>query len=299
MKNLYVAMAALVLSPIALAEQPIDKRVQADPKGEVQVSTVSGLVSIDAWDRDEVQVTGTLGDDVERLDVETDRERRHTLIKVVAKKSSGRRHGDDVDAELSIRVPAGSRLDINTVSADVSVNGVRGEQRLQTVSGEISSDIAAEDVEAKSVSGSVVLRGDNKPAVVTVTTVSGDAQVLRAAGEIIANSVSGSLNLEVDQITRARARTTSGDLLINGTLKKDARVDAETISGEISLDFKGTVNAEFEIESFSGEIDNCFGQKAQTTHKYGPGSELNFKQGDGSARVRAQSLSGDIRVCGR
>jgi len=298
MKNLYVAIAALVLSPIALAEQPVDKRVPADPKGEVQVSTVSGLVSIDAWDRDEVQVTGTLGDDVERLDVETDRERRHTLIKVVAKKNSGRHHGDDIDAQLSIRVPAGSRLDVNTVSADVSVNGVRGEQRLQTVSGEISSDIAA-DVEAKSVSGSVVLRGDNKPAVVTVTTVSGDAQVLRAAGEIVANSVSGALNLEVDQITRARARTTSGDLQIHGTLKKDARVDAETISGEINLDFKETVNAEFEIESFSGEIDNCFGQKAQTTHKYGPGSELNFKQGDGSARVRVQSLSGDIRVCGK
>ncbi len=295
----YVAIVALVLSPLVLAEQAVDKRVQADPKGEVQVSTVSGLVSIDAWDRDEVQVTGTLGDDVERLDVETDRERRHTLIKVVAKKSSGRRHGDDVDAELSIRVPAGSRLDINTVSADISVNGVRGEQRLQTVSGEISSDIAAEDVEAKTVSGSVVLRGESKPAVVAVTTVSGDAQVLRAAGEIVANSVSGTLNLEVDQITRARARTTSGDLQITGALKKDARVDAETISGEINLDLKGTVNAEFEIESFSGEIANCFGQTAKATRKYGPGNELNFKQGDGSARVRVQSLSGDIRVCGR
>lgn len=295
----YVAIAALMVSSVALAEQPIDKRVQADPKGEVQVSTVSGLVSIDAWDRDEVQVTGTLGDEVERLDVETDRERRHTLIKVVAKQTSGRHHGDDIDAELSIRVPAGSRLDVNTVSADVSVNGVRGEQRLQTVSGEISSDIAAEDVEAKSVSGSVVLRGEGKPAVVTVTTVSGDAQVLRAAGELTANSVSGTLNLEVDQITRARVRTTSGDLELSGSLTRGARVDVETISGEINLDFKGTLNAEFEVESFSGGIDTCFGEKAQATNKHGPGSELNLKMGDGSARVRVQSLSGEIRVCGR
>lgn len=295
----YVAIAALMVSSVALAEQPIDKRVQADPKGEVQVSTVSGLVSIDAWDRDEVQVTGTLGDEVERLDVETDRERRHTLIKVVAKQTSGRHHGDDIDAELSIRVPAGSRLDVNTVSADVSVNGVRGEQRLQTVSGEISSDIAAEDVEAKSVSGSVVLRGEGKPAVVTVTTVSGDAQVLRAAGELTANSVSGTLNLEVDQITRARVRTTSGDLELSGSLTRGARVDVETISGEINLDFKGTLNAEFEVESFSGGIDTCFGEKAQATNKHGPGSELNLKMGDGSARVRVQSLSGEIRVCGK
>lgn len=295
----YVAIVALALSPLALAEQPVDKRASADPQGEVEVSSVAGLVSIDAWDRNEVQVTGTLGDGVERLDFESDPKRKYTLIKVVAKENSGRRHGDDIDAELSIRVPAGSRLTASTVSADLSVNGVRGEQRLQTVSGELSSEIAGEDVEAKSVSGSVVLRGEGKPTVVTVTTVSGDAQVLRAAGEVIATSVSGSLNIEVDQMTRARARTTSGDLKISGTLARDARVDIETISGEINLDFKGTLNAEFEVESFSGEIDNCFGEQAQATNKYGPGSELNVKKGDGSARVRVQSLSGEIHVCGR
>ena len=295
----YMAIAALLLTPLAQAEQPVEQRAPADPQGEVEVSSVSGLVSIDGWDRNEVQVTGTLGDDVERLDFVSDPKRNHTLIKVVMKTSSNRSHRDDGDAELSIRVPAASRLNANTVSADLSVSSVRGEQRLQTVSGEISSEIAAEDVEAKTVSGNVVLRGDNKPAVVTVTTVSGDAQVVRAAGEIVANSVSGSLNLGVDQITRARARTTSGDLELKGTLARDARVDVETISGEVNLDFRGTVNAEFEIESFSGEIDNCFGQKAQPTNKHGPGSELNFKQGEGSARVRVQSLSGEIRLCGK
>lgn len=297
MMKLSMAIAALLLTPLAQAEQPVDERAAADPRGEVEVSSVSGLVSIDGWDRNEVQVTGTLGDDVERLDFVSDPKR--TVIKVVMKKSSGRHYHDQSDAELSIRVPTGSRINANTVSADLSVNGVRGEQRLQTVSGEISGEIVGEDVEAKSVSGSIVLRGDNKPAVVTVTTVSGDAQVLRAAGEIVANSVSGSLNLGIDQITRARARTTSGDLDLSGTLARNARVDVETISGEVNLDFRGTVNAEFEIESFSGEIDNCFDQKAQATSRYGPGSELNFKLGDGSARVRVQSLSGEIRLCGR
>ncbi|HEY4645876.1 MAG TPA: DUF4097 family beta strand repeat-containing protein [Steroidobacteraceae bacterium] len=297
MMKSYVAIAVTLLAPLALADQPVDKRAPADPQGEVEVSSVAGLVNIDGWDRSEVQITGTLGDNVERLDFVSDPKR--TVIKVVMKKRSSGWDDDEGDAELSIRVPAGSRLTARTVSADLSVSGVRGELRLQTVSGELSSEISAEDVEAKSVSGDVVLRGENKPTVITVTTVSGDAHVRRAAGEIVANSVSGSLNLELDQITRARVRTTSGDLELNGELARDARVDAETISGEVNLDFKGTVNAEFEIESFSGEIDDCFGQTAQSTDKHGPGSELNFKQGDGSARVRVQSLSGDIRVCGR
>jgi DUF4097 and DUF4098 domain-containing protein YvlB len=292
----FIAVAALLLAPMAWAgEQQVDKRAPADPQGEVEVSNVAGNVSISGWDRNEVEVVGTLGEDVERLDFLSEPQR--TIIRV-KHKDSNRRH-NDTDAELSIRVPASSRLNVKTVSAEISITRVTGEQRLQSVSGDVSSEIVAEDVEAKSVSGDVVLRGEGKPSVVTVTTVSGDAQVRRAAGEIVANSVSGSLNLDLESITRARAYTTSGDVALEGPLARDARVDAESTSGEIVLDFKQPINAEFEIESFTGDIENCFGPKPQPKSEHGPGSELHFKEGTGSARVRAQSLSGDIRLCGR
>jgi DUF4097 and DUF4098 domain-containing protein YvlB len=241
-----------------------------------------------------VHVTGTLGWDVERLEFVS--EPKRTIIQVKLKEGD-RRH--DSDAELSIRVPSASRLNVSTVSGEISITRVTGEQRLQSVSGDVSSEMAGEDVEAKTVSGSVVLRGEGKPAVVTVTTVSGDAQVSRAAGEILANSVSGSLNLDLESITRARARTTSGDVALEGPLARDARVDAETISGELVLEFRKPINAEFEIESFTGDIENCFGPKAQPKSEYGPGNELNFKEGTGAARVRAQSMSGEIRLCAR
>ena len=291
----FIAVAALLLAPMVWAgEQQVDKRAPADPQGEVEVSNVSGMVSISGWDRNEVHVSGTLGWDVERLEFVS--EPKRTIIQVKLKEGD-RRH--DSDAELSIRVPSASRLNVSTVSGEISVTRVTGEQRLQSVSGDVSSEMAGEDVEAKTVSGSVVLRGEGKPAVVTVTTVSGDAQVSRAAGEILANSVSGSLNLDLESITRARARTTSGDVALEGPLARDARVDAETISGELVLEFKKPINAEFEIESFTGDIENCFGPKAQPKSEHGPGSELNFKEGTGAARVRAQSMSGEIKVCAR
>jgi DUF4097 and DUF4098 domain-containing protein YvlB len=296
MTKSFIAVAALLLAPLAWADEgQVDKRAPADPQGEVEVSNVAGNVSISGWDRNEVQVTGSLGEDVERLDFIS--EPKRTIIRVKHKETQ-RRHGD-TDAELSIRVPSASRLNVSTVSAEISITHVTGEQRLQSVSGDVSSEIAGEDVEAKTVSGSVVLRGEGKAAVVTVTTVSGDAQVRRAAGELVANSVSGSLNLDLDSITRARVRTTSGDLELEGPLARDARVDAETISGELVLNFKKPINAEFEVESFTGDIQNCFGPKAQPKSEYGPGSELNFKEGAGSARVIAQSMSGDIQLCGR
>jgi DUF4097 and DUF4098 domain-containing protein YvlB len=295
MTKSFIAVAALLLAPLAWGdEQSVDKRVPADPQGEVEVSNVAGNVSISGWDRSEVEVIGTLGEDIERLDFLS--EPKRTIIQVKLKEGKSRH---DSDAELSIRVPVASRLNVKTVSAEISITRVTGEQRLQSVSGDVSSELAGEDVEAKTVSGSVVLRGEGKPAAVTVTTVSGDAQVSRAAGEILANSVSGSLNLDLEQITRARVRTTSGDVALEGPIARDARVDAETISGELVLEFKKPVNAEFEIESFSGEIDNCFGPRSESKSEYGPGSQLDFKEGTGSARVRAQSMSGDIKLCAR
>jgi DUF4097 and DUF4098 domain-containing protein YvlB len=291
----FILAAALLLTPLAWAdEQQVDKRAPADPQGEVDVSSVAGNVSISGWDRNEVHVSGTLGWDVDRLEFVS--ESKRTIIQVKLKEGN-RRH--DSDAELSIRIPSASRLNVSTVSAEISITRVTGAQRLQSVSGDVSSEMAGEDVEAKTVSGSVVLRGEGKPAAVTVTTVSGDAQVSRAAGEILANSVSGSLNLDLDQITRARVRTTSGDVALEGPLARDARVDAETISGELVLDFAKPLNAEFEIESFTGDIDNCFGPKAESKSEHGPGSELNFKEGAGSARVRVQSMSGEIKLCAR
>lgn len=291
-----VAATALALGACAAwAEQTIDKRAPAQAAGEVEVSNVAGSVSISGWDRNEVHVTGTLGDDVERLEFVSNGGR--TLIKVIAERR-GHWGGGDIDTELSIRVPKASRLDVNNVSADVSVKGVTGPQRLQTVSGEVSTEVGREDVEVKTVSGDVSLRGQNQAGVLTVTTVSGNINASRIAGEVTANSTSGEIELSLDKLSRARVRTVSGDLSLSGALAPKANVDTETISGETRLDLRGKVNAEFDIQSFSGDIDNCFGPEARATQEYGPGSELHFTEGDGSARVRVSTLSGDISVCG-
>ena len=53
------------------------------------------------------------------------------------------------------------------------------------------------------------------------------------------------------------------------------------------------------MSSFSGDIENCFGQKSRDTSKYTPGSELNFTQGKGGARVEIETLSGEISICDR
>ena len=56
-----VVAATLLLAQAAGAEE-IEKRAQADPRGEVAIANVAGDVQVTGWDRNEVQVLADLAD---------------------------------------------------------------------------------------------------------------------------------------------------------------------------------------------------------------------------------------------
>ncbi len=288
-------LAATLFATQAVAddEEQVDKRLAADPAGEVEVSNVAGSVTITGWERAEVHVSGELGSGVERLDFASSGKR--TVVKVVLRKGHHRGGGD---TDLNIRIPKGSRLDVNTVSSDITATDVAGAQRLQSVSGDISTE-TSDEAEVKTVSGSISLRGNGQQTQLDVTTVSGDAVVTRIGGEIAVSTVSGTLELSLEKLTRAKLRTTSGDLTMSARLDPNGRVDAETISGQLTLNFKGGVDAQVEAESFSGDIESCTGPKAKSTQEFGPGSELRYTAGKGTGRITLSSLSGEISICAR
>jgi DUF4097 and DUF4098 domain-containing protein YvlB len=288
-----VALALLAAGPAALAGTPINERKPADPAGQVEISNTAGSVVVTGWPRNEVEVTGTLGDGVERL--EFVQSGQLTRVKVILPKRSSRVES----TSLVLKVPSASSLSVNTVSADVRSQGVRGAQRLQSVSGDITTEAAAEDVECKTVSGNVTVNGTGQRGLLTVTTVSGDATIARVAGEVNGNTVSGNFTITAGDTTRSRLRSTSGDLGLKGRLVADARLDFESISGDVRLDLVGPVGAEFDVSSFNGEIRSCFGPKPVRTSEYAPGTELRFKEGQGAARVRIKTLNGDIGICNR
>jgi DUF4097 and DUF4098 domain-containing protein YvlB len=287
-----VAFAALAagLPGAARAGQPINRLTTADPAGLVEVSNTVGSVKVAGWARNEVQVTGELGDGAERL--EFTKGDKVTRVAVILPNHA---HADDTD--LVINVPQGSQLSINTVSADVHVQNVHGTQRLQTVSGDVQTQSSGDDVECRTVSGDVQIDGSGHKGLVSITTVSGDATANKVAGEVNGSTVSGTIRLGVGETSRSRLRSTSGDIALAGPLAADARIDVESISGDVRLDLAGTTPAEYDISSFNGEIRNCFGPKSSRTSEYGPGRELRFTEGSGAARVRVKTMNGDIGLC--
>jgi len=292
MKNLTLMLLGTLLASPAIAEK-IDMTNDADPQGEVEVFNLSGDIEITGWDRDEIRVTGTIGDDVEEFIFE--RDGKTTTIKV--KVPHHTRGHKSYSSELVIRVPKGSSIDVSGVSSDIEVEGVQGEQELNSVSGDIETEIFAADVDAETVSGDVDVEGTNKVAEASLATVSGDITADGLSGEIRAETVSGDIDITHGDFSSARLETVNGDVNFVAALQPKGRLDVETINGTVDVMFVGDVSADFDIETFNGRIRNCFGPEAERTSKYAPGWELSFTEGDGNGRVTIATLNGGIKLC--
>ena len=288
-----IATSVLLATPAAQAVQNIDRSLPTGATPSVEISNVQGRVTVTAWDQQVVKVTGTIEND--QTEFEFSGDQRHVVIKV--RPESGKSHRNHDEAILDIKVPAGASLDINTVNADIDVQGVRGEQRLEAVSGEITTAAYDEQLDVRTISGDAVINGTGGKARIDVQSVSGGVTVRGVDGEVEAQSVSGNVELDLGTATRLSLETVSGNLKASLTLASDARLDAESVSGHVDVRFAKPVNGEFEFETFSGNIENCFGPKAERKSKYAPGTELRFTQGSGGARVSVDTLSGTISIC--
>ena len=290
MKKLIAVFLTTLLALPAVAEE-VNRTLDAASDGTVHISNIAGEVKVNGWSRNEVEVTGELGRNVEELIFERDGNR--VTIKVKVPRNGGR----GIESDLHIQVPEASSLDVGTVSADINVSDVRGEQRLNTVSGDINTENFGSDLAIEAVSGDIEVAGQQSDTETDVNTVSGDITLFRIAGSVEAETVSGDLIIDEGSFDRVSANTVNGDILFQAALRAGGRFQAETVNGSVDVNFTEEVAGRFEIDTSNGKINNCFGPKAERTSKYTPGWELSFEEGDGSARVDISTLNGSVKVC--
>jgi len=281
-----------MLAPLgaAFSATVIDREIEAAARGTLEVRNVAGSVSVEGSNGQTVHVTGTLADNVERLDVRRDGER--VIVDVVLRENS---HSGD-GTILKISAPRASDLEVSTVSADITAAGIEGEQRLKAVSGSIVTEAFASDLDLSSVSGSVSARGHDRAAMTRVRAISGRVELTGIAGEIRAEAVSGSVEVTADAIERAVLSSISGSVSLRGALTGDTRVELTSTSGNLRLLFKGAAAADYDLASFSGPIKSCFGPPV-TEPRNGPQRTQRFTEGESDARVHASTMSGGIDLC--
>ena len=282
---LVVALAA----PAALADREVHESGPAAADGTVLIENISGSVVVVGWDRDEIKVEGTLVGDIE--DLEFDSGKKKTRIKVVYPKNKKNIKGK---ADLVINVPRGSRLEVECISAVVEVSKVTGMVEASSISGDVTVTGPCEGLEAESISGDVFVTAG--AAEITIASISGKVKASGGNSDVDAQTVSGSIDLAFDTFLGLNVESVAGDATVKGGLDGNGTFSLDLHSGDLNLTVPGDISADFQIETFSGEIDNAFGQKSRRTSKYAPGRELEFTVGDGDARVRINTFSGDVVI---
>lgn len=292
MKSLrLLTLCLLIGSGAAWAGQAVDRTVAADADAVIAIENIAGSLTITGWDRNEIKITGTLGDDVEELTVEGSRDRFEIDVEIPEGRSYGKR---DIDADLEMWVPSGSGLEIETVSASITVSGVNSWLELSSVSGNIEAAGGITEAEIESVSGSIRLTGENT--VAEIESVSGNVALEGVGQAVDVSTVSGTISVEAREINRASFESVNGRIEFNGSLASDARFSAECHASNVVLTLPAAIGASFEISTFSGNIDSDFGGTVERTSRYAPGKRSEFSTGDGGARVSIETFSGNVEV---
>ncbi len=286
-------LSALLLAAAALpatAATPINQTRPLDPRGRVEVDNVKGRVEVVAWNRPEVQLSGSLGDGVEKLSVEGDSK----VLRIKVQYPARGRNAEP--SRLLLQVPLQADLEVDTVSADISVSGVAPrELELQSVSGGITANGAPGRGKISTVSGDIQL-AMNTPRL-RVETVSGKLVTQgRLNGEISLESVSGDMRLNTlgERVRKLSANTVSGDMVLELALAEDGEIRMESVSGDLRLRLPADLSAQVSGESFSGDL-NAPGAKIRK-EEFGPGSSFRVRYGAGKGDIRMQTFSGDARL---
>ncbi len=292
-KNTVVAMAFLMAVGTAWAAQPVSETYPVSPGAEVDIDVLSGTVTIVVGSEDEVKVTGTLGDGVESLEIDGDEDGVYIEVEY-----DEHYHGkQQVDTDLTISVPKGTMLSVETVSASISVEGVTGELDLESVSGNVDVATMPAALDVETVSGSISVA--SAPSDSDVSSVSGLIEIRAAGGSIDVENVSGKTVIHGGVIENGDLESVSGDITCHAITGPDGSLDIETMSGTITLMIDSTLVASFDLSTFSGSIQNQIGPEPTRTSKYTPGKELNFNTGSGGPSISLESFSGSIKLITR
>ncbi len=288
-------LSLLVALPgAALAATPINETRPLDPTGRIDIENLKGRIQVRAWDRAEVKITGSLGDGVEKLVVEGDRQ--HLEVRVEYPNSSGWGGNKSGPTDLQLMVPVRAGLEIESVAANVNVSGVApsklsiesvsgdvvlaaapGEVDVESVSGNLRVTVNSANVQAESVSGSVVLRG-------------------RMNGEVRAETVSGNIDIAVngERVSELSASTVSGDATIRTALAPKGEMRFESVSGGLVLVLPKDLSAQVRGESFSGTL-KAPGAKIEKP-EFGPGSSFHTRYGSGDGEINIETFSGNAEL---
>jgi DUF4097 and DUF4098 domain-containing protein YvlB len=279
----------------ALADTPIELRHNATASTHVSITNIAGTVNVVAWDRNEVQVSGRLGDGAKPLMITGDND--HMEIKVEPRGGSGLFNwsGDSrmAPTTLELHVPKAASLEVDVVSAPLVIDGMDGGKiEVNAVSSKVRINARTPSLSVDNVSGNIELAGHAAKA--KLQTVSGDILSPSLGDDSELQTISGRIRAGGGPWQKLTLSTVSGDVQLTGDVAANGKLDIDSMSGNVELQLTDHTSAKLHASSFSGDLHSDFGTPRESDH--GPGSSLQAQLGDGSGTINIETFSGDLRV---
>lgn len=316
--SLAAALVALLGAGDAAAQRQVSARHTAAANGTVEIEINSGSLRVVGWGRNEVQVTGTLARDGDRVTL--DGGGRTTEVRV-----EGRR-GLPGHAQLEVRVPAGSSVEVSAIgSAPITITGVNGSVETSSRSGTTTVQGSPRSVEVSTQSGGIVIDAETERAIlstmsgpvrvsgtvrqrVEVNAMNGPVEINGRANEVeihalsggvrVANvtggrveihSVSGGVNVTGTRL-RGNVASVSGNVTVSGSV--GGALNVESHAGDIELRMPGSTAAEVQVASWSGGVDSAWRLARD-------GREWTGTLGRGGPNISITTFSGSVKLVRR
>jgi len=175
--------------------------------------------------------------------------------------------------DFEITVPSECAIESQTVSGELSIEGVRGPIEVQTVSG----DVRLEDVQGP----------------LRLKSVSGDVDCRSYVGHLEGNTVSGDITIAAARVRSIQLHTVSGDVLVEGRLDPRREHRFKTISGDVELALSEP-DATIDFRTASGDVECQLPARIARRGR----KEYSIVVGSGEGRITVKTVSGDLTIHG-
>lgn len=160
---------------------------------------------------------------------------------------------DAACAEVTVQVPRGTRLAVDSRSAAVHVEGVEGAVEIETGTAPITVVGRPQSVEARTVSGQVRI---DALADVHIETVSGPVEAATGPGaQLSVVTVSGPVWAWGGPLRQLEIETVSADARFQGAMQPGAAMRLQSHSGDLGVVVPPGTTGDLRFRSFSGKGD--------------------------------------------
>jgi hypothetical protein len=149
---------ALLLPTASEAQQHINKRYPAGKNVRVELKNISGTITVESWERDEIKLSATLESPAAKLTPQLTSDGF-----VVDVMSDNRGRGEIGNVNFKLQVPVNATVDLETRQGDIRVSNIRGGLVRAHITSEgdiVLSDISANQVIAQNTIGDIYFDGE-------------------------------------------------------------------------------------------------------------------------------------------